>query len=90
MKGLLKILLQMIVIGPLAMAFVTLVLPYKTGAATLEGLPGAKCIRPALHLDAKEVPAFIEHLGGPACNTRSCFGAPAQHLSAGADAGLCA
>lgn len=90
MKGPLKILLHLTVIGPLAMAFVALVLPYKTGAATLQGLPDAKCIRPALHLDAKEVPAFIDQSGGPAWNARNCLEAPAQHLSAGADARLCA
>lgn len=66
MKGLLKILLQMIAIGLLAMAFVALVLPYKASAATPEGLPEAKRTRAALYLDAKEVPAFIEQSGGPA------------------------
>lgn len=66
MKGLLKILLQTIAIGLLAMAFVALVLPYKASAATPEGLPEAKRTRAALYLDAKEVPAFIEQSGGPA------------------------
>ena len=65
MKGLLKILLQMIAIGLLAVAFVALVLPYKASAATSEGLPKAKRTRAALYLDAKEVPAFIEQSGGP-------------------------
>ena len=65
MKGLLKILLQMIAIGLLAVAFVALVLPYKASAATSEGPPEAKRTRAALYLDAKEVPAFIEQSGGP-------------------------
>jgi rhodanese-related sulfurtransferase len=66
MTGRLKIPLQMVAIGLLAMAFVALVLPYKARAATSEGLPEAKRTRAALYLDAKEVPAFIEQSGGPA------------------------
>ena len=66
MKSLLKILLQMMGIGLLAMAFVALVLPYKANAATSEGLPEAKRTRAALYVDAKEVPAFIDQSGGPA------------------------
>ena len=63
MQGLVKILLQMIAIGILAMAFVALVPPYKVSAATSEGLPEAKRTCAALYLDAKEVPAFIEQSG---------------------------
>lgn len=64
MKSLLKILLQMLGIGLLALAFGALVLPYKAHAATADGLPEAKRTRAALYLDAKEVPAFIEQSGG--------------------------
>lgn len=66
MKGLLKILLQMIGLGLLALALAALILPFKAGAATSEGLHEAKRTRSALYLDAKEVPAFIEKSGGPA------------------------
>ena len=66
MKGLLKILAQMIGIGLLAAAFVALVLPYKASAAGLDNLPEAKRTRAALYLEAKDVPAFIERSGGPA------------------------
>jgi rhodanese-related sulfurtransferase len=66
MKGLLKILAQMIGIGLLAAAFVTLVLPYKASAAGLDNLPEAKRTRAALYVEAKDVPAFIERSGGPA------------------------
>ena len=65
MKGPLKILLQTVALGLVALAFVALVSPYEARAATAEGLPEAKRTRAALYLDAKEVPAFIEQSGGP-------------------------
>ena len=65
MKGPLKILLQTVTLGLVALAFVALVSPYEARAATAEGLPEAKRTRAALYLDAKEVPAFIEQSGGP-------------------------
>lgn len=64
MRGMGKILLQVLALGLAAAAFVMLVLPYQAHAAPTDKLPEAKKTRAALYLEARDVPSFIAQQGG--------------------------
>ena len=64
MRGMSKILLQLLALGLAAAAFVMLVLPYQAHAAPTDKLPEAKQTRAALYLEARDVPGFIAQQGG--------------------------
>lgn len=64
MRGLLKILTQMVAIGSLTATFIALVVPYQACAADFDNLRQDKRTRAALYLEARDVPAFIERSGG--------------------------